>query len=224
MVKLILSGVVAYLLGSVTLGMIVPRLMGSTQDVRKEGSGSVGATNVLRTRGKLPGALVLLGDLLKGSLAAVIGIELAGPSGGAVAGVCALLGHCFPLYYGFKGGRGVATAAGVVFVMFPESMLILLPVFIIAVAVTKIVSVGSLLAAVALAICVWLFQPLIPVGWVSIFAALLVIWKHEGNIRRLIAGTENKLGAVFGASSPEKSVESDGGGDGVEDGGGDAED
>ena len=193
MIRLVLAGIVGYLLGSVTAGMIVPRFMGTSQDVRKEGSGNVGATNVLRTQGKLQGALVLVGDLLKGSLAALLGMMLAGYAGGAIAGGCALLGHCYPLYFGFQGGKGVATAAGIILALFPQALLFLIPAFVIAIAVTRMVSVGSIAAAVTLVVCILLFHPPAQVGWVCFFAAAMVTWKHEGNIKRILAGTENKL-------------------------------
>ena len=193
MIKVILSGAIAYLLGSVTFGMIIPKLMGSDKDIRKEGSGNVGATNVLRTQGKTQGILVLICDLMKGCAAAGIGLILAGPAGGGAAGVCAMLGHCYPLYFGFKGGKGVATGGGVVLVLFPKAMLILIPVFVIVILITRMVSAGSIAGATALAVCVWLFHQPWPVAGCCVFAAIMVVWKHNGNIRRILAGTENKL-------------------------------
>ena len=193
-VHMVLPGILAYLMGSVTFGMLVPRVMGTASDIRKEGSGNVGATNVLRTQGKLQGALVLLGDILKGVAAALVGLWLAGELGGSIAGVCAMLGHCFPVYFGFKGGKAVATAAGIVFALFPIAMLVLVPVFVGVIAISKMVSAGSLSAACALILCVFVFGASMPVAVFCVVAASLIIWKHEGNIRRIIAGTENKLG------------------------------
>ncbi|MCL2166446.1 MAG: glycerol-3-phosphate 1-O-acyltransferase PlsY [Clostridiales bacterium] len=189
-----LAGILAYLLGSLTFGMLVPRMMGTSRDIRKEGSGNVGATNVLRTQGKLQGGLVLAGDMLKGSLAAGLGLWLAGNQGGGIAGLCAVLGHCFPLYFGFRGGKAVATAAGVLFVLFPASMWILLPVFLLATALSRMVSLGSLGGAAALILCPFLFHASLPVTVFCICSSLLVIWKHQGNIQRILAGTESKLG------------------------------
>ena len=182
-----------YLIGSVTFGVLIPRFMGSTSDVRDEGSGGVGATNVLRTRGKLQGGLVLAGDLLKGIVAAGLGLFLGGPAAGAAAGACAILGHCFPLYFGFKGGKAVATTAGAIFVLFPMAMLVLIPVFVLTVAVCRIVSLGSMLGAASLVVCVLLFSPPPPVAAFCLAAAALVVWKHKDNIRRLVSGTENRL-------------------------------
>ena len=193
MINALIAGIIAYLLGSVTFGMIVPKFMGTSADVRNEGSGNVGATNVLRTRGKLQGALVLVGDLLKGALAAWIGLSLAGPVGGGVAGLCAMAGHCFPLYYGFKGGKGVATGAGIVCVILPEAMLFLVPLFLVAVGLSRMVSLGSVAAALALILCLPVCRPPAPVVVFCAVAAALVIWKHRANIKRILAGTENKL-------------------------------
>ena len=193
MIKLIFVGILAYLMGSVTFGMIVPRLMGTSSDVRKMGSGNVGATNVLRTQGKLQGGLVLAGDLLKGFLASMVGLWIAGFTGGCVAGVCAMLGHCFPLYYGFKGGKGVATAAGVVLALFAKSMLILLPVFILTILLSRMVSLGSLAGVTALLLCLLLFRPPAPMVFLSVFTAVMIVWKHKDNMKRILAGTENKI-------------------------------
>ena len=193
MINLVVSAVLGYLLGSLTLGIIVPRLMGTSQDIRKEGSGNVGATNVLRTQGKLQGGLVLLGDLLKGSIAAGLGLYLAGVEGGAIAGVCALLGHCFPLFFKLKGGKAVATCAGIIFVLIPQSMLIVAPVFLIVIVISRMVSLGSILAALALALSLALLRPAMPVVLFGLFGSLLVICRHHGNIRRILAGTESKL-------------------------------
>ncbi|MCL1849630.1 MAG: glycerol-3-phosphate 1-O-acyltransferase PlsY [Clostridiales bacterium] len=193
-IKVFASAVVAYMLGSVSFGVLIPRMMGASGDVRDVGSGSTGATNVLRTHGKLQGALVLVCDLLKGSVAAWIGLLLAGAAGGSVAGVCALLGHCFPLFFGFKGGKAVATSAGIIFVLFPKAMLVLIPIFIISVAVSRMVSLGSMLAAAALVGSIFLFHPGGAVGVFSVSAALIVFWKHSENIKRIRAGTENRLG------------------------------
>ncbi|MCL1805668.1 MAG: glycerol-3-phosphate 1-O-acyltransferase PlsY [Clostridiales bacterium] len=190
---IIISGVLAYLMGSVTFGMIVPKLMGSDRDVREEGSGNVGATNVLRTMGLLQGALVLAGDLLKGVAAVALGSALAGPNGAAAAGACALLGHCYPVYYGFKGGKGAATGGGVVLALFPKSLLIMLPVFLVVILITRMVSLGSILGALTLILCVLLFQPPAVVAAVCLFAMTMVVVKHKDNIRRILNGTENKL-------------------------------
>jgi len=193
MIRIVISCVLAYLIGSATFGMIVPRLMGSTRDVRKEGSGNVGATNVLRTQGKLQGALVLLGDLLKGVAAVLIGSGLAGTPGAAAAGVCVILGHCFPVYFGFKGGKGVATGGGMILALFPRAMFIMAPVFVAMILITRMVSVGSILGSLAVILCILLFRPPATVAAACVFAAVMVAWRHRDNIKRIFDGTENKL-------------------------------
>lgn len=194
MIKLLIAGVFAYLLGSMSFGIIIPRLLGTSRDIRQEGSGNAGATNVLRTQGKLQGALVLLADLLKGVLAAAIGLSLAGVAGGGGAGIFAMLGHCFPVFFGFKGGKGVATGAGVVLVLLPKALLIMIAAFILAILITRMVSLGSIAGAVTLLVCMLFFQPPVPIILFGICAVALVLWKHESNIKRILAGTENKLG------------------------------
>ncbi len=194
MIKLLMAGIFAYLLGSMSFGIIIPRLLGTSRDIRQEGSGNAGATNVLRTQGKLQGALVLLADLLKGALAAWIGLSLAGVAGGGVAGIFAMLGHCFPVFFGFKGGKGVATGAGVVLVLLPKALLIMIAAFILAILITRMVSLGSIAGAVTLLVCMLFFQPPVPIILFGVCAVALVLWKHESNIKRILAGTENKLG------------------------------
>jgi glycerol-3-phosphate acyltransferase PlsY len=194
MIKAIMAGLLAYLLGSMSFAIIIPRLWGTSRDIRREGSGNAGATNVLRTQGKLQGALVLLGDLLKGVLAVWLGLALAGDAGGGAAGGLVLLGHCFPLFFGFKGGKGVATAAGALLVLLPQALAVLLVVFLLTVALARMVSLGSLTGALTLPVCLWFFRPPGPVAFFGLFAAILVFWNHRDNIKRILAGTENKLG------------------------------
>ena len=208
LMMLFFTGLFSYLIGSVTFGMLVPRMMGSSVDVRKQGSGSVGATNVLRTQGKLQAAIVLLGDVLKGLIAAWVGLWIAGDAGGCVAGLCAIIGHCFPVYFGFKGGKAVATAAGILLALFPQSMLVLLPVFLIVTAFSKIVSMGSLAATLSLLLCIVLFQPSFPASIYSVCAVILIVWKHRENIKRIISGTENKLSSSVKKTDEHESVSS----------------
>ena len=193
MIELVLSGIQGYLLGSVIFGIIVTRLLGKSGDIRKEGSGNVGATNVLRTQGKLQAELVLAGDLLKGVLAAWIGMRLGGIPGGAIAGICAMLGHCFPVFFGFKGGKMVATAAGILIILVPQSMLVLVPMFVLTVAVSKMVSLGSIVAALSLIVTLFVLSSPTPVSAFGIVAAVMIIGKHHENIRRILSGTESRM-------------------------------
>jgi glycerol-3-phosphate acyltransferase PlsY len=198
--KLTLTIVAGYLLGSVNTAIIIGQIKGV--DIRKKGSGNAGVTNALRTMGSKTAIFVLLGDLLKGVLACVIGLVLIGNVEGVgnlgvlAGGFAAILGHNWPVYFGFKGGRGVLTSLAVMLMMDWRIALIALGIFIIAVAATRYVSLGSILASLALPLV-----SLIPLFGKSVyfmvFAAaigILIIARHIPNIKRLIGGTESKLG------------------------------
>lgn len=199
--KAILVGVVGYLLGSANTSLIVGKFYGV--DVRRYGSGNAGVTNTLRTLGKTAALFVLLGDILKGVIAALIGlwvlgsVEHIGQLGVMIGGIAAILGHNWPVYFGFKGGKGVLTAISVVMMMDPRIGLLLLGVFIIVVAITRYVSLGSITGAV-----LFPFLSLMPVFGHSLvfvffaaFVGALVIYRHKSNIQRLVSGTEPKLGS-----------------------------
>ena len=183
----------AYLLGSVPFGIIVARLFGGV-DPRAVGSGNIGATNVKRSAGKAAGALTLLLDILKGALPTYVVWRL-GYSSIIVSGVglAAFTGHLWPIFLGFKGGKGVATACGVMAAVAPIAILLSLAVFIIAVGLKRYVSLGSILAAGLLPVFLS-FMPrsreFLPLG---LCIAVLVILRHSANIKRLAAGVENKL-------------------------------
>ena len=192
---------VAYLLGSIPVGYILVRIF-RKEDIRATGSGNIGATNVARSGAKGLGILTLLFDLLKGVAAVLVAAHFAPgtpgfPSDLAVAaGIAAVLGHVFPVWLGFKGGKGVATALGVFLAIAPLAALCALGVFIVVFAITRYVSLASILAAVMLPVFCLLWMPdrsPVFVGGV-IFLALLVIAKHHANIARLMAGTEPKIG------------------------------
>jgi glycerol-3-phosphate acyltransferase PlsY len=207
----------AYLLGSIPFGFLVAKARGI--DIRKVGSGNIGATNAMRVLGKPAGIFVLLMDALKG-YAAVAWLApavfhqfhsstptLEPLSGGleplaVLAGICAVLGHNYTCWLKFKGGKGVATTAGVFLALAPWSVLVALVVFLMAVALTRYVSVGSIAAAVALTITVWVMTPHnLLLDLVTTALAVLTIYKHKSNIQRLMAGTENRLGKKV--STPE---------------------
>lgn len=180
-----------YLLGSVDFGVIVPRLLGV--DIYGTGSGNPGATNVLRTMGRKEAALVLLGDLAKGVGAAALGSWAGGPVVGFAAGLAAVVGHCFPVWHRFKGGKGVAAAGGMVAWLEPWALLILLGIFVAAVALTRKASLGSLLAALGLVPALAVFGHR---GWslgLAGAAAALIVARHWPNIRRLIKGKEHTI-------------------------------
>jgi len=190
---LLITGVLSYLLGSVSFGIIIPRLMGKTRDVRNEWSGNVGATNVMRVHGLSLGIAVMAADILKGIISAGIGLWLGGIPLGAFGGACVMLGHCYSVFFRFKGGRAVATAAGALLMLFPKAILLILPIFLIIIAISHMVSLASVLSAVTLVVCAFVYGA----GWqlaaFCVFASALVIYKHKPNIERIIAGTENKV-------------------------------
>jgi glycerol-3-phosphate acyltransferase PlsY len=192
----------AYLLGSIPFGYILVRVF-RKEDIRATGSGNIGATNVARSGAKGLGILTLLLDLLKGFVAVKIAGHLAPgapgfPSDLAVAaGIAAVLGHVFPIWLGFKGGKGVATALGVFLALAPLAALCALGVFIVIFAITRYVSLASILAAAMMPLFCLLWMPdrsPIFVGGI-IFIALLVIAKHHANISRLKQGKESRFGS-----------------------------
>ncbi|HIV18173.1 MAG TPA: glycerol-3-phosphate 1-O-acyltransferase PlsY [Candidatus Merdivicinus intestinigallinarum] len=203
---LLLSCFLAYLIGSINFAIIVTRLF-AHKDIRDYGSGNAGMTNVLRTVGKLPALLVTIGDFCKGMLAVFLGHLLLSWIGGGVPfyadyliALLVMLGHCFPVFYGFKGGKGILVSAGVIVVLNWKVFLVILAVFILVVAVSRIVSLASISAAVAFPIATLIFALTggAPHPFLDTLSALIiggiVIFMHRGNIKRLLNGTENKLG------------------------------
>ncbi len=197
--KIILSAVLGYLLGCIPTGVLVARIYG-VRDIRTLGSGNSGTTNVLRNLGWLPSVLTLVGDCLKGYAACLIGRQLGGDAGMLAGGLCAILGHDFPVFMGFKGGKGIATSLGLIIAINPWLALALLAVQIIAVALTRYMSVASLITTVAFPILVCFTErgrenfPLF-LGAACI-ASLLSLFGHRSNIQRLIKGEENRLDFV----------------------------
>jgi len=192
-----LSAVIGYLLGSLNTSIIVGKLY--KIDVRNHGSGNAGATNTLRVLGKVPALMVVIGDFLKGAIACLIGRYLAGETfpgvyaGEYIGGLFAVLGHNWPVYFGFKGGKGVMTSFAVVLMFSPLAALISLLCFIVIVAITRYVSLGSMIGAVLFPIAAFLLkEPAMMVG-TGAFLGLLIVVRHRSNIKRLIAGEEKKL-------------------------------
>src|SRR5580700_1581519 len=187
-----------YLLGSMPFGLLLGKLFAAA-DVRKSGSGNIGATNVARVAGPLAGILTLLLDAAKGSLAVLLAARLTNDSAlwMMIAGLCALVGHCFPIWLGFHGGKGVATAAGVFLVLCPPAFLGAAILFVLVVAYWRYVSLGSMSAAAAMPLLIYFFwaphhAPPYAVTFGSLAAALLIVYKHDGNIQRLVQGDEPK--------------------------------
>lgn len=180
-----------YLLGSIPFGLILTRVTGAG-DLRQIGSGNIGATNVLRTGRKGLAAATLLLDLLKGAAAVLIGAALIN-GGGPMAGAMAFIGHCYPVWLRFAGGKGVATMMGVVTALYWPAGLVFAAVWLGALFGTKWSSVGGMSAAVSAPIAMAAFGriDLVPV---SLALALIVLWRHRANIARLMKGEEPKVG------------------------------
>jgi acyl phosphate:glycerol-3-phosphate acyltransferase len=184
----------AYLLGAIPFGLLVASRFAGV-DVREKGSGNIGATNVARTAGKKLGIITLLLDALKGAAPVLIADRVLHQPLliVALAGVAAVVGHVFPVYLKFKGGKGVATAAGMFLALAPLPTLVAAGVFLAVYLVAKVVSVGSLLGAIALVASIAYFDGRREVLYVSIGILLLIVLRHRGNIERLIKRTENKV-------------------------------
>ena len=188
----------AYLLGSIPFGYLLVRTF-RKQDIRSIGSGNIGATNVVRSGAKGLGIATLALDLLKAYLAVVIACHLA-PANfelQTTAAVAAVLGHVFPVWLGFRGGKGVASALGAFLALTPRAALIALAVFLVIVFLTRYVSLASIIAAAVMPIAGLMVAPVRSPGVVAgfVFLAGLIIVKHHANIGRLIAGTESRFGA-----------------------------
>jgi acyl phosphate:glycerol-3-phosphate acyltransferase len=188
----------AYLLGSIPFGVIFAWLFGSA-DVRKSGSGNIGATNVARVAGPLAGILTLVFDTGKGAAAVLLAARIAHESAAwmMLAGLVALVGHCFPVWLKFKGGKGVAAALGVFLALCPAAALTALLLFMIVVAMWRYVSLGSIAAAAGIPLLMYFLwaprhAPPLIITFGSLAAAVLVVYKHDGNIQRLIQGEEPK--------------------------------
>lgn len=190
---LVLCALIGYLLGSFSTGIVVARLYGKV-DIRKEGSGNVGMTNVMRTLGWVPSFLTFAGDALKSILGALIGKWLGGDIGLQIGGLFAVIGHNWPVYYGFKGGKGMSSSFGFLLVADWRIALILLILQAIVVLVTGYMSVASLITAVLLPVLAILLDWKY---WSFIAAAfclcIMAIYSHRTNIIRLANGQENKL-------------------------------
>jgi glycerol-3-phosphate acyltransferase PlsY len=209
MLAYILTALAAYLLGSIPTGFLMAKAKGI--DIRTVGSGNIGATNAMRVLGKPAGIFVLLMDAAKGLWACLLGLFIFNQISDLdyfddaywllskrfmlIAGIFAVLGHNYTCWLKFKGGKGISTTAGVYLALAPWAVLIALGVFLLAVLVTRYVSIGSISGAVALVAAVWFFPPHnLFLGIVTTALGALAIYKHKSNIQRLMAGTENRLG------------------------------
>ena len=192
--RFLIIAVITYLLGSISSGVIVSKLF-LHDDLRHHGSGNSGATNAYRTMGAKLGLLVVLGDVLKGVLAALVGRWIGGADGGWIAFFFVILGHAFPVFFGFKGGKGVLTTAAVFGVIDWRILVILFIVFLAFAVTTRYVSLGSVCAAASLPIQMIFLHGASP-WWYHVIAFVVaagVIWLHRGNIKRLLTHTESKF-------------------------------
>lgn len=210
LITAIITVIAAYLIGSINFAVIFSNAF-LKKDVRSMGSGNAGTTNVMRNAGFLPGALTFLCDALKGFVATFLGkavfgymlntqgVDWALPIYGAyICGLACMLGHVFPIFFQFKGGKGVATSVGIFAICSPIAIVSGLSVFALSTVITKIVSFSSLLATVVVVVLSIIFNDnsasLLPQALLSIIMGALVFFKHSENIKRLIAGTESKIG------------------------------
>lgn len=185
----------AYLIGSISPALIISRLVEKT-DVRKYGSGNAGATNMVRNFGWLPGLATFALDMLKGATVVLLGKWAGGEMGEAVAAVAAVLGHSYPIYYGFRGGKGVSTSMGAMLAIVPLHSLVVYAIAILVVVLTGIVSIGSLLGfTLELLMVLLVFPNLVglPIKIAMGILTVLTFIGHRGNIKRLLNGTENKI-------------------------------
>jgi acyl phosphate:glycerol-3-phosphate acyltransferase len=191
-----LTAVLGYFLGSIPTGYLAAKARGV--DIRTVGSGNIGATNVFRILGKGPGIAVLLIDALKGFAAAkfvAFGVGAPSETHSMIAGISAILGHNYTCWLRFKGGKGIATSAGVLLAWTPQGFGIALGTFLIVLGIWKYVSLASILAAVVLPLGVWLTGGSKRMVALTMFVSAMAIYKHRANIQRLLAGTENRIGA-----------------------------
>lgn len=202
-IKTFIIVILSYLVGSILSGEIIARL--KNVDLRKQGSGNVGATNVLRSIGSFYGALVLLGDALKGIVAVLLGGLLGSYHGFDMAiltGVTAIIGHNWPIFSKFRGGKGIATSLGVIIALTPLSLIIALPVFVILLLLFGYVSLASISAAILYPVSVSLFYPHDPYKLTfAICIAVLAVYRHQTNLKRLFKGEEHR---ILHQQKPEK--------------------
>lgn len=187
-----LSIALAYLLGSIDFAVVVARMHGV--DITQVGSGNPGASNVLRTLGKLPAAMVFVGDMMKGVVGAAIGFFLTGdPNWGFAGGLAAVVGHCYPVFHKFRGGKGVATATGVLLFTVPLAALIDAVLWAVLARITKTASLSSLaVMGVTVPLVLWLGIETEGLIWLLLTIALIV-WRHRSNIQRIVRGDEQKV-------------------------------
>ena len=190
--KYLLIALIAYLLGSISTGILVSRNSG--HNLREEGSHNTGASNALRVLGLKGGAMVFLGDFLKALIAVLIGKWIGGLNGGMIAGLCVVLGHNWPVFFGFKGGEGIACSAAVLTTLFPLQGWIAAALCLLVIYIWRYISVGSLTMLASFALLIMFTQPFWPTAVWALALLALGVYRHRSNLGRLKNGTENKIG------------------------------
>ena len=192
MIKLLLCLVIGYLLGSFSTGILVANKEG--HDIRAEGSHNTGASNALRILGLKGGALTFLGDFLKAALAVIAGLLIGGTYCGMLGGLGAVLGHNWPVFFGFKGGKGIACSTAVLLILFPWQGAVAAIACLLVIYFTRYISVGSLTMLSVFFLLMLLSMGLWPYGAWAFLLLALGVYRHRSNLQRLRNGTENKLG------------------------------
>jgi glycerol-3-phosphate acyltransferase PlsY len=190
--EILIMILMGYVIGSIPFSYLVPKLLGNI-DIRKHGSGNTGTTNVVRTLGLKIGLIAFVGDFLKGLIPSLIGLTLYGGLGGIIAGGFAVIGHCYSVWLKFNGGKGIATSAGVMAIIFPILFPILLIIQFSIIFATRLMSLASISSAVLLPILTYFIYPSLSQRVFAILLGAFVIYRHRANLSRLINGTENKI-------------------------------
>lgn len=185
-------GVLSYFIGSIPFSYLIPKWIGKI-DIRLHGSGNTGTTNVIRTLGMKVGVIAFIGDFLKGIIPSLLGLIWFGELGGVIGGGLSVIGHCHPVWLKFKGGKGVATSAGILIVLYPDIFVLLFISQFIIIGLTKYMSLASILSAIMLPIYAIIFSKSTTMTVFAFFLGAFVIYRHRTNFKRLLNGTESKL-------------------------------
>lgn len=188
-IRIVISVMIGYVLGSVVCAVLISKLF-FKEDVREKGSGNSGATNAARVYGLRFGIVTFAFDFAKGILACAIGLAIGGRACMALSGLACVIGHCFPLFFGLRGGKGISVGAAFALMADWRVFAVALALFLIAAFLSKRVSVGSILGALAVGVCCVIFPPETIIKLVGPIAAAIVIFMHRGNIKRLLSGKE----------------------------------
>lgn len=191
--KIIIVSVLSYIIGNISVSYLIAKYAAGI-DIRKYGSGNAGATNVLRTLGKKAGVAAFLGDALKGVIAVVLGRLIAGEDGQIFAGLFVVIGHNWPIFLNFKGGKGIATTIGVMTAINPYIVAAIVPIGIVIIIITKYVSLASIMGMIIFPITMLFTHQQVKLVLFSFILSIMALYRHRTNIKKLMEGTESKLG------------------------------